>query len=169
MSRGDAGFPAAAFDSQGEIRGIDTDDHIRRRGEEVIQQAGTNTEQFANATQHFHQPHHRKPLHRHQRMKTFGDHFIATDAHKAGFRIAFAQRANQPGTEDIPRCLAGDDRNGYLAGADLPGFSSCHQGLLAQRMMPRSAPRSESISGRTSGTSLKDFSSSSIACSVVRP
>lgn len=103
-------------------------------------------------------------------MKAFGDHFITANTDKAGIRIAFPERPDQPGTEDIP-----DASPAIMAMVNLRELTmsacACVTGSLLpdQRMMPRSAPRSESISGRTSGTSAKLLSSSSSACSVVRP
>ena len=48
-------------------------------------------------------------------MKPFGVHLIAANTNEAGIRIAITERPDQAGTEDIPRCLTGDNGSHVVA------------------------------------------------------
>ncbi len=48
-------------------------------------------------------------------MEALSDHFFtADDTDETGLRIAAFQGTDQAGTEDVPRCLAGDHGYGEL-------------------------------------------------------
>src|SRR6056297_231044 len=127
MDSKNARFTASSFDSQSEIRGIDTYDHIRRGGKEIVQQSRPDTEQLTDSPQDFHQAHYRQALHRHQGMKAFGHHLLTANSHEAGLGIALAQRPDQAGTEDIPRCLAGNDSECDFTFTDGGVRKICHR------------------------------------------
>src|SRR5690606_22784486 len=50
-----------------------------------------------------------------------------TDTNEARLGVATAQRSDQSGTKDIPRCLSGYDRDGNLAGADWVSLNVRHR------------------------------------------
>ncbi len=122
-----AGLAAAPFDRKRKIRRIDTDHNIRWRGEEIVQEPGPDAEQFTNSSKNLHQPHDRKTFHRHQGMKSLRNHFLPANADEPGLGIALAQRTDQAGTEDIPRCLTGDDSECNFTLADGRVRKICHR------------------------------------------
>src|SRR5680860_808003 len=128
MDRGNARFTTTPFYSKGEIRGINSNDYIRWCGKEIAQQPGPDAEKFPDATKNFHQPHNRQPFHGHQRVETFGNHLIATNADKSRVRVSIAERTNQTSAENIPRGLTCNQAKGYSAIAD----SRSNQGMIHQ-------------------------------------
>jgi hypothetical protein len=50
-------------------------------------------------------------------MKTLGNHFVATNADKPGPGVSLPQGSDQPGTENISRCLSCNDAKGRCLAA----------------------------------------------------
>ncbi|MCY1439079.1 hypothetical protein D3C76_1472510 [compost metagenome] len=108
MHRLDARLAQLQLDGEGEIGGIDADEHIGLFGDQGLDQQLAPLEQLAQAPQHLDQTHDREAFHGEIGLQAFGLHQRAADADEAHIRMARLEGTHQPGTENIAAGLTRD-------------------------------------------------------------
>ena len=91
----DPGTAQLKFDVEGEVRRIDSDEHIRLFGNQGLNQFFTALEQLAQTAEHFNQPHHRETLHREVRAHALCLHQRTAHTDKFDFRVLGPERPHQ--------------------------------------------------------------------------
>ncbi|MNH15172.1 hypothetical protein D3C79_747810 [compost metagenome] len=151
----DPGLAQVQLNIKGEIRRIDTDEHIRACFDQGLDQCLAPLEQLTQATQHLDQAHHRQALHREVRHQALGLHQWATDPNETDLRMTCLESTHQSGAKNIAAGLTRHQR--YTE------FS--HD----QRVMPRVEFWIDLRNTSTSGNWAAGSVSSAIACSTVSP
>ncbi|MNP60527.1 hypothetical protein D3C76_1556200 [compost metagenome] len=107
----DPGLTQLEFDIEIEVRGIDADEHVWFRGDQVGHQLLTARQQFTQPTQDFHQAHHRQTFHGKVGRQAFGLHQRAADTDELDRRMASLQRAHQTRAQNVAGSLTCHQRN----------------------------------------------------------
>src|SRR5690606_14929244 len=100
-----AGLAQSLLNPQGEVGSVNTDEHIRLALLEKGHQITSNTQQFAQTTEHLYQPHHRQTLHRHLTDKALSLHAWPADTDELGVRVYFLECSDQASAQGIARRL----------------------------------------------------------------
>ena len=107
----DAGLAQLELEGQIEIRGIDTDEHVRLGRDQLPYQTLAPRQQLAQAPQHLDQAHHSQTLHGEGGDQALGLHARTADADEFDLRMLLLERLHQAGAEDIAGGLAGHQRH----------------------------------------------------------
>ncbi|MNM86554.1 hypothetical protein D3C81_987100 [compost metagenome] len=110
----DPGLTQLEFDVEVEVRGIDTDEHVRLRSDQVGDQLLATRQQFTQPTQHFHQAHDRQAFHREIRGQALGLHQRTTDADEFDRRMASLERTHETRAKNVAGSLTRHQRNSQI-------------------------------------------------------
>ncbi|STW31490.1 Uncharacterised protein [Klebsiella michiganensis] len=99
------------FEGDIEVRRINADEYVWLELGQSTGEIGANMQQTAQATQHFHNAHHRQLFHLIPGFAAFRLHQRPGNADKAGIRYAGFERADKTGTKNIAGGFSGDQGN----------------------------------------------------------
>ncbi len=97
----DPGLTQLEFDIEGEIRRIDSDEHVRFFLDQGLNQQLAPCQQLTQTAQHFHQPHDRQALHGEVGGEAFSLHQRAAHTDELNRWMLGLERPHQPRAQDI--------------------------------------------------------------------
>ncbi|MNZ32593.1 hypothetical protein D3C78_499250 [compost metagenome] len=107
------------FDVEGEVGGIDADEHIGPFADQGLDQQLAALEQLAQAPQHFDQAHDGQAFHGEIGLQAFGFHQGAANADEPYVGVACLDGTHQAGTENVAAgltCDQGYAKLGHVSG-----------------------------------------------------
>ncbi|MNP46125.1 hypothetical protein D3C76_1400990 [compost metagenome] len=151
----DPGLAQVQLNIKGEIRRIDTDEHIRACFDQGLDQCLAPLEQLTQATQHLDQAHDRQAFHGEVGHQALSLHQRPANPDETYLRMARLERPHQAGAKDVAAGFTRHQRYTELS----------HD----QRVMPRVEFWIDLRNTSTSGNCAAGSASSAIACSTVSP